>query len=114
MEIIELVTVGRRSARPHSTLLTVPVIEGATLILVASKGGDDRDPDWLRNGISTPAVEVVRHGERRRMSARLATREECARLWPLVVARYRPYDRYRRRATSEIPLVICEPEPTTS
>ncbi len=113
MEIVELITVGRRSGRLHHTMLTVPVIEGDTLVLVASKGGDDRDPDWFKNLRHTPVVDVVWRGERRAMRARVATREEVERLWPLVVETYRSYERYRQRASREIPLVICEPEPAS-
>ena len=108
MEIIELITVGRRTGRPHHTMLTVPVVEGDTLILVASKGGDDRDPDWFKNLCHTPAIEVVRHGQRRAMLARPATSDEAEMLWPLVVRSYRSYERYRQRAARSIPLVICQ------
>jgi deazaflavin-dependent oxidoreductase (nitroreductase family) len=109
MEIIELITVGRRSGRPHSTMLTVPVIEGAVLVLVASKGGDDRDPDWLKNLLANPRILVIRRGERRDMSARLASPEEHARLWSQVVVTYKSYDAYRRRTARAIPLVLCTP-----
>jgi deazaflavin-dependent oxidoreductase (nitroreductase family) len=109
MEIIELVTVGRRSGRPRSTMLTVPVIDGDALVLVASKGGDDRDPDWFKNLVATPRVEVQRRGERIAMTARVASAEESERLWPRVVATYRGYDSYRRRAARTIPLVVCTP-----
>jgi deazaflavin-dependent oxidoreductase (nitroreductase family) len=111
MEVIELITVGRRSGRAHRTMLTVPVVDGDSLVLVASKGGDDRDPDWLANLRREPTVEVVRRGETRSWRARVATPEECAVLWPRVVAAYRAYDRYRRRASRDVPLVICEPAP---
>jgi len=109
MEMIELVTVGRRSGRPHATMLSVPVIEGDVLVLVASKGGDHRDPDWLKNLVATPRIEVSWRGQRHHMLARLATPDEAARLWPEVVATYRYYDNYRRRAARVIPLVICAP-----
>jgi deazaflavin-dependent oxidoreductase (nitroreductase family) len=109
MEIVELVTVGRNTRRHHSTMLTVPVIEGDALVLVASKGGDDRDPDWLKNLVATPQIEVFWRGERRTMRARLASDQEMERLWPQVVASYRSYENYRRRAARRIPLVICSP-----
>jgi hypothetical protein len=35
-------------------MLTAPVIEGDRVVLVALKGGDDRDPDWYRNLIAHP------------------------------------------------------------
>ncbi|MBW4030125.1 MAG: nitroreductase family deazaflavin-dependent oxidoreductase [Acidobacteria bacterium] len=112
MEIIELITVGRRSGRRHRTMLTVPVVDGAILVLVASKGGDDRDPDWFKNLRHTPAVEVIWRGELRPMRARVATPEEQELLWPRVVAAYRGYDSYRARAARPIPLVVCEPVPS--
>jgi len=110
MEVIELVTIGRRSGQRRLTMLTVPVIEGDSLVLVASKGGDQRDPDWMKNLVATPQIEVTMRGERRRMLARLASNEEHARLWPQVVASYGPYDHYRQRAHRTIPLVICTPD----
>jgi deazaflavin-dependent oxidoreductase (nitroreductase family) len=109
MDVLELVTVGRRTGHAHSTILTVPVIEGSTLVLVASKGGDDRDPDWLKNLVATPDIEVTWRGERHDMTARLASPQEYERLWPKVVASYRSYDSYRRRTARVIPLVICTP-----
>jgi deazaflavin-dependent oxidoreductase (nitroreductase family) len=52
MPVVELHTVGRKSGQPRSTILTAPVIGGDRVVLVASKGGDDRDPDWCRNLIA--------------------------------------------------------------
>ena len=54
MPAVELHTVGRKSGQPRSTMLTAPVIDGDRVVLVASKGGDDRDPDWYRNLIAHP------------------------------------------------------------
>ena len=33
----------------RSTMLTAPVIDGQRIVLVASKGGDNRGPGWYRN-----------------------------------------------------------------
>jgi deazaflavin-dependent oxidoreductase (nitroreductase family) len=52
MPVVELHTLGRKSGQPRSTMLTAPVIEEDRVVLVASKGGDDRDPDWYRNLIA--------------------------------------------------------------
>lgn len=109
MEVVELETVGRRSGSPHVATLTVPVSDGPALVLVASKWGDDRDPDWLRNILADGRVVVTRRRRREEMSARVATAEERDALWPRVVAAYRPYAAYQRRAAREIPLVVCEP-----
>ncbi len=109
MAVIELHTTGRRSGLERTTLLTVPVRDGDALVVVASKGGDDRDPQWLRNLLVRPEVAVTLEGVRRPMRARVAGPDEAAALWPRVVARYRPYEGYRRRAAREIPLVVLEP-----
>jgi deazaflavin-dependent oxidoreductase (nitroreductase family) len=109
MEAVELLTVGRRSGLPRSTMLTVPVSYDNAMVLVASKGGDDRYPDWYRNVVANPDVELRTRGTTLAMRARVASTEEGLVLWPKVIAAYRPYASYRRRAKREIPLVICEP-----
>jgi len=109
MPVVELHTVGRKSGLPRSTMLTAPVIDGDRLVLVASKGGDDRDPDWYRNLMAHPEVEVTVDGGRRPMLARRASAAEKAELWPRVVAAYRGYGSYQRRTERDIPVVILEP-----
>ena len=107
--MVELTTVGRRTGRPHTTMLLVPLTEGTDLVIVASKGGDSRDPDWLKNLLVTPTVQVRMRGRATKMLARVATPEEHAVWWPRVVTRYRHYESYQRRANREISLVICRP-----
>ncbi len=109
MPVVELHTVGRVSGRPRSTMLTAPVVDGQKVVLVASKGGDDRDPDWFRNLMAHRDVELTMAGQRRPMRARQASPQEKAELWPRVVAAYRGYASYQRRTERDIPLVICEP-----
>jgi|ERR1022692_732426 deazaflavin-dependent oxidoreductase (nitroreductase family) len=109
MPAVELFTVGRKSGHTHSTMLTAPVVDGDTVILVASKGGDDRDPDWYKNIVVQPDVEVIIAGKRTLMRARSASADEKAELWPRIIASYHPYGNYRRRTERDIPIVICEP-----
>ena len=109
MPVVELHTVGRKSGQSRSTMLTAPVIEGDRVVLVASKGGDDRDPDWYRNLIADPDIELTMAGRRRPMRARRASPQEKAELWPRVVAAYAGYGSYQRRTGRDIPLVICKP-----
>jgi deazaflavin-dependent oxidoreductase (nitroreductase family) len=109
MPVIELHTVGRRSGLPRSTMLTAPVIDGDRVVLVASKGGADLDPDWYRNLLAHPDVELTMSGRRRPMRARQASPDERAELWPRVTTAYGGYRGYQGRTAREIPLVICEP-----
>src|SRR5438270_7121039 len=91
MQVIELHTVGRKSGLPRSAMLTAPVIDGDRVVLVASKGGDDRDPDWYRNLVAHPDVELTMAGRRRPVRARRASAQEKAELWPRVLAAYQGY-----------------------
>jgi deazaflavin-dependent oxidoreductase (nitroreductase family) len=109
MPVVELRTTGRRSGQPRVTVLTAPVSEADRVVLVASKGGDDRDPDWYRNLVAQPDVELVIAGQRRLLRARTASAAEKAELWPRIVAAYPGYAGYQRRTRRDIPLVICEP-----
>ena len=109
MQVVELHTVGRKSGLPRSTMLTAPVIDGKRIVLVASKGGDDRDPDWYRNLMAHPDAELTVDGQRRPVRARRASAEEKTELWPRVVAAYGGYAGYQRRTQRDIPLVLCDP-----
>jgi deazaflavin-dependent oxidoreductase (nitroreductase family) len=109
MQVVELHTVGRKSGLPRSTMLTAPVIDGQRIVLVASKGGDDRDPDWYCNLMAHPDAELTVDGQRRPVRARQASGEEKAELWPRVVAAYGGYAGYQRRTERDIPLILCDP-----
>lgn len=109
MPALELHTIGRKTGKERTVMLTTPVHDDERIVLVASKGGDDRHPDWYRNLVANPDVEITLDGRRRPMRARTATPEEKAELWPQVVAAYKGYAGYQRRTERDIPLVICEP-----
>lgn len=109
MKTVELHTVGRKSGRRYANMLTTPLHDENRIVLVASKGGDPKDPDWYRNAIATPEVTVTIDGAERPMTARTATAAERAELWPQVVKTYRGYADYQKKTDREIPLLILEP-----
>ena len=109
MPAVELHTIGRRSGQRRSVMLTAPVYEENRVVLVASKGGDDRDPAWYRNLVVDPAVELTVRGATRPMRARTATGSERDELWPQIVKAYSGYESYRRRTDRQIPVVVLEP-----
>lgn len=109
MAAVELHTTGRRSGERRSVMLTSPVHEPDRVVLIASKGGDRRHPDWYHNLLADPDVEISHRGETRPMRARTATGDERAELWGKAVAAYRQYDSYQRRTDREIPVVVLEP-----
>ena len=110
MPVLELTTTGRKSGQPRSVMLTSPLQEGSVLVVVASRGGDDKAPAWFLNIQENPDVDVVLQGKpQRRMRARVASPAERERLWPLVTADHRNYAGYQTKTTREIPLVLLEP-----
>jgi deazaflavin-dependent oxidoreductase (nitroreductase family) len=109
MPVLELTTIGRKSGQPRSVMLTSPVQEGDTWVVVASRGGDDIHPAWLLNLRDNPDVEVSLQGKpKQAMRARIANAEERARLWPQVTTVSKGYAGYQGKTEREIPLVLLE------
>jgi deazaflavin-dependent oxidoreductase (nitroreductase family) len=102
-----LTTTGRKSGEPR----TAPLIyapDGDAYVVVASKGGSDAPPAWYVNLSANPEVEVQVKDDVFKATARTASAEEKARLWPTLVAEWPDYDAYQAKTEREIPLVILE------
>jgi len=112
-----LTTTGRKSGLERTNGLTYCVDRG-DLIVVASNGGSDRPPAWLLNLEADPRVRVRVGRHVFAATARVATAEEQAQLWPKVNGTNRGmaplfhpgvsgrYDVYQRHTTRPIPVVI--------
>ena len=109
MQTLELHVVGRTSGQQRSTLLTAPICEDDRVVLVASKGGHSDDPQWYKNLVANPDVELTIDGRTRPMRARTASGEERQQLWDQITRRYRNYAGYQASTDREIPVVVCEP-----
>ena len=110
MPVLELTTTGRKTGQPRSVMLTSPLQEGQTFIVVASKGGHDKHPAWLLNLRDNPDVEVAVNGEpKRRYRATIADADQRARLWPRVIEEHKNYAGYQTKTKREIPLVLLDP-----
>jgi deazaflavin-dependent oxidoreductase (nitroreductase family) len=107
MPVVQLQTTGRKSGLRRTTTLTAPIIETDRVVLVASKGGDDRNPEWFLNLTAHPDVELTVGGQTRLMRARVASPAEKAELWPAIVGKYKGYGLYQKRTSRDIPVVIC-------
>jgi len=110
MPVLELTTIGRKSGAARAVMLTSPLQEGDTIVVVASRGGDDHHPAWFLNLRDNPDVKVsFKGGPTAAMHARVADGDERARLWPLVTADHKNYAGYQTKTEREIPLVLLEP-----
>lgn len=109
MQAVELHTTGRKSGQRRSVMLTAPLFSPERVVVIASKGGDDRNPDWYANLVANPDVSLTINGTEAPYTARTASAQEKAELWPQIVKAYRGYDGYQKRTTRDIPVVICTP-----
>lgn len=107
-ETLILTTRGRRSGQPRST----PVYfarRGDRLYIAASFGGRDIPPNWYRNLVAEPHVDVSGQAASGGYLARELPEEEAARMWPLLVATYHPFTRYQQRTRRRIPVIELSP-----
>jgi deazaflavin-dependent oxidoreductase (nitroreductase family) len=116
MPMVKVSTHGRHSGKARTVMLATPIQDGDSYILVASKGGDDRDPDWYRNLVANPEITLEPlasgSGGPQQMVARTASSQERSELWPRIVAAYKGYGSYQNKTDREIPVVVVQPPPS--
>jgi F420H(2)-dependent quinone reductase len=106
--ILLLTTAGRKSGRSR----TVPVLylqDDGSFVLVASFAGAPKHPVWYLNLEANPKVALQVASRHFAGTARRASAEEKARLWPRLVEMYPQYASYQKRTTRDIPVVIVSP-----
>jgi len=106
--ILLLEHVGRRSGERRTTPI-VYTRHGDDLLLVASRGGSDRNPSWLHNLRVNPDTSVQVGRELMDVTARIASAEERETLWPLLAEANPDYAAYQERTDREIPIVVLSP-----
>ena len=105
--ILILTTRGRRSGEERLKPLIFREDDGR-YVVVASKGGAPRHPDWYLNLRADPDVHVQVKADRFRARARTAEGEERERLWRRMAEVWPAYDDYRQKTDRDIPVVVLE------
>jgi deazaflavin-dependent oxidoreductase (nitroreductase family) len=100
--------VGRKSGKRRTTPLMY-IEDGERLVIVASKGGSHKHPIWWLNLRAAPKTTVEVGREKRSVTARQASSDEKARMWPRLVEMWPDYDRYQGRTERDIPVIVLEP-----
>ncbi len=101
-------TTGRRTGKPR----TVPLLymrDGSDVVIVASKGGMPRHPEWYLNIQADSGVEIEVGAEKGRYVARTADPQTRERLWSDLTTMYSDFDSYQSRADRVIPVIVCSP-----
>ncbi len=106
--ILLLTTTGAKSGQPFTTPLNYSA-DGDRLVVIASRGGSPRHPDWYHNLVTHPEVTIEVGNETFRARAYTAQEPERTRLFDQQAAQMPFFDTYRRQVTDRtIPVVVFE------
>ena len=100
---------GKRTGAIRKTPL-MRVNDGDNYVLVGSKGGAPKNPEWVYNLRADGNVDIRDETEVHTMRVReVEDAEERARLWKLAIAAFPPYEEYQNRTSRQIPVFVAEP-----
>ena len=101
-------TIGAKSGQPRTNPM-VYVTDGDRLVVIASKGGDDRNPDWYYNLLANPNVTVELGSEKFQARATAVTAEpERSRLYAKMVEHRSGFADYEQKTSRKIPAIVLE------
>ena len=106
MPVVELTTTGAKSGQPRKCMLTSPYWDDSGYVIVASRGGDDRNPAWFHNLVANPEVTASIEGApEKKMKATVLEPEERDRVYAEIAGKYKNYAGYQKKTSRVIPLV---------
>jgi deazaflavin-dependent oxidoreductase (nitroreductase family) len=107
--VLLLTTTGRKSGQPRTNPLLYTRAGDNAYMVIASKGGADQHPLWYLNLQANPLAEVTIGRQMLPVRARDAEGEERERLWRALADLNPGYDRYAKKTSRRIPVVVLEP-----
>jgi deazaflavin-dependent oxidoreductase (nitroreductase family) len=106
---LRLKTVGRRTGKERVSILAY-IEDGPALVTIAMNGWGATDPAWWLNLQSDPDATVELPDGSRAITARVADKDERARLWPrLDDGAWGDLDGFTATRRRETPIVILDP-----
>ena len=105
--LLLLTTTGAKTGIERTNPL-VHTRDGDHIVIIASKGGAPRHPDWYRNLSANPQVTVELPGETFHAKARVAEGEERDRLYRAQADLMPNFDEYAAKTDRQIPVVVLE------
>ena len=108
LPVIIVTHTGNKTGAVRKTPL-MRVKDGANYVLIGSVGGAPKNPVWVYNLRTKPAVEIRDLTAVQPMRVReVDDAGERARLWKLAVTAFPPYEEYQARTTRRIPVFVAE------
>lgn len=105
--MVLLTTIGAKSGHERTSPVTYTLDEDR-IVLIASRAGDDRHPDWYHNLVANPDVVIELGEERFPARARVAEEPERSRLFDERIAAMPRFGDYVRQTDRVIPVVVVE------
>jgi deazaflavin-dependent oxidoreductase (nitroreductase family) len=106
--ILLLHTTGRKSGEERVHPLIFREWEGGAYLIVASKGGDPKPPEWYLNLQENANVTVEIKDDTFKAKARTATAAEKPAMWQHMVDAWPDYSNYQKKTDRDIPVVVLE------
>ncbi len=109
LPVIIVTNIGNKTGGIRKTPL-MRVKDGHNYVLVGSRGGAPKHPEWVFNLRANADVEVRDLAEVYSMRVREVEDDaERERLWALAVEAFPPYAEYQTRTSRKIPVFLAEP-----
>jgi len=106
--LLLLHTTGAKSGQERINPLAC-VKDGNRLVVIASKGGSDTNPDWYYNVTAHPHITVEFGTEKFQAQATVADEPERTRLYDQMITVMPGFDGYRRKTARVIPVIVLTP-----
>jgi len=103
--VLLLHTIGAKSGKEHLT----PVAhtkDGDRYVIIASKGGAPKHPDWYHNIVAHPNVTVEVGTEKFEAEATVQSEPERTRLYNQMAAVMPGFAEYQKKTSRTIPVVV--------
>lgn len=106
--MVLLHTIGRKTGIDHVTPMRA-LVEGIAHFVFGTAHGRTTDPDWVRNIVANPMVEIEIGTKRMEMYGSLVGEPDRTRIWNLWSDRTPVLKETARRANRPIPVVRLLP-----
>lgn len=111
LDILLLTTTGKKTGRARRVALPF-FRDGDRYLVVASFGGNPKNPAWFTNLVADPRVRVQRGSERWSARAEVAQGAERERLWAAITREFPRYAAYQTKTPRKIPVVVLGAPPS--
>lgn len=106
--LLLLTTTGAKSGLQRVSPLVYTTDDDDRLVVIASKGGADTNPDWYHNLVANSTATVELPGETFSVRARVAAGDEHGRLYAAQAAMMPNFSEYQQNTSRKIPVVVLE------